>query len=272
MCSRRDALGSGAMWLARRFRVVRTRAGAQGWRWRGVARGRVWGPTRRASRSDTTRRLRTDGVMVQYSPEGQWFGSRKKERCPLGSFASRVKFGGSNFSRDRLAVCWVTTRVVETRLGSLIDFFRSFQRARKGFPKTPKGNFGGFERESGGGFSIDREKRRSNVQLLVDESDPRIRFSCDHFFVSATAKASHTTRVHSDASGGSQKKNNVLFFASSRVVSTSPRRLAPPARVRARRSSRASRCRSPARARPPTGRATARRARRTTPWSRSRRT
>jgi hypothetical protein len=73
--------------------------------------------------------------MVQYSPEGQWFGSRKKERCPLGSFASRVKFGGSNFSRPTRGFLGNDSCVVETRLGSLIDFFSKNARFLKNAAK-----------------------------------------------------------------------------------------------------------------------------------------
>jgi hypothetical protein len=105
VCSRRDALGKGRDVADRggsvKFGLVPGHRGGDG----EASPGAVCGDRHDARRVLTQRGgCGTDGVMVQYSPEGQWFGSRKKERCPLGSFASRVKFGGSNFSRDRLAV------------------------------------------------------------------------------------------------------------------------------------------------------------------------
>ena len=173
VCSRRRALGSGAMWLAR-LSVVRARAGAQGWRWRGVARGRLWGPTRRASGSVSQARRGTDGTMVQYSREGQWFFFTRKRKVPAREFrvafrTCAVRVSPATDSRgDELRI-----RACETRLGSSIGFFRSSQHAPcADFRKRRKGNRGGFERESGGG----PRKKARRVQLLVDESsDPRIR-------------------------------------------------------------------------------------------------
>ena len=165
VCSRRRALGSGAMWLAR-LSVVRARAGAQGWRWRGVARGRLWGPTRRASGSVSQARRGTDGTMVQYSREGQWFFFfvfRGKRKVPAREFrvasrTSAVRVSPATDSRvdEFLRVPHSCVRNTPRQFDRLFSFV-SHTRCAPIFENA--------ERESAavlkGKAAADREKRRA---------------------------------------------------------------------------------------------------------------